>query len=450
MGAGRFLCNNGAMFQYESVWPIVVVFALLAVAVALFVAFALADGIRQWACSHVPGALHPGDWLASVRRGVSRRGPRSQEESDDVSDSTAALLSMLHDSSLVIDDSDGVVRANPEAYRLGVVSDDALVNGEILAAVHEIRVTGGRKQFDLTTSTPQRFSGFRTGSGMESDERGGGDGGDGDGGDGEECALEVSRPNWLKVTVGRIDEHFVVVLLNDVSEAIRFSQTREAFISNVSQQLLKPTQDLERLADSLESARLDREQVRQDARAVRRSCHHLSHMIDDLLLLIRAQEPITPSCANRLSVAEQLRWAADGLHDLSGRLGVPIVVHADDSLMVNAERDQIRAALVKLIENALLYSARGSSVSVSATLSADGRHVVIRVIDRGCGIDRNEQPHIFERFYRADNQNDKTGDGIGLGLAIVKHVALTHHGSASVWSAPKQGSTFSLTLPVAR
>lgn len=80
----------------------------------------------------------------------------------------------------------------------------------------------------------------------------------------------------------------------------------------------------------------------------------------------------------------------------------------------------------------------------------DGSQVLIGVIDRGCGIERKEQSRIFERFYRGGNQNERSVDGVGLGLAIVKHVALTHHGSASVWSAPGQGSTFTLTLPAAR
>ena len=61
-----------------------------------------------------------------------------------------------------------------------------------------------------------------------------------------------------------------------------------------------------------------------------------------------------------------------------------------------------------------------------------------------------DQGRIFERFYRADNQNEETAVGIGLGLAIVKHVALTHHGSVTVWSAPGEGSTFTLMLPLAQ
>lgn len=89
-------------------------------------------------------------------------------------------------------------------------------------------------------------------------------------------------------------------------------------------------------------------------------------------------------------------------------------------------------------------------MNVTVNPDESGTQAVIRVLDRGVGIAAKEQNRIFERFYRADNQNERSGDGIGLGLAIVKHVALTHHGSASVWSSPGQGSTFTFALPLAR
>ena len=74
----------------------------------------------------------------------------------------------------------------------------------------------------------------------------------------------------------------------------------------------------------------------------------------------------------------------------------------------------------------------------------------VTVSDTGIGIAPEHQSRIFERFYRGVEQSNRTADGVGLGLAIVKHVALTHHGDVTVWSAPGQGSTFSLTLPLAQ
>lgn len=372
----------------------------------------------------------------SIRFAALRRRHRreAEDEGDDLDDDTAALMSMLSVASVVVDEHDEVVRANPGAYRLGVVVDDALVEPTVLNVVHEVRATGGRRSFDLETSTPERFI-EREGAVFDGSPAG-------DSG--------VTRPNWLKVTVGRIDERFVVVLLDDVSDAIRFSQVRDSFIVNVSEQLLKPTEALERLSAELERADLDPARLRRDAHEVRVTSGHLNHLVSDLLLLIKAQEPVTPSTANRFNVMEQLRAVVATLEPVGDAHGVRVQAAGDDGLVSNGEPEQIRAAVTKLVENAIAYSPRGATVSVSAAQASDGEHAVIRVIDQGVGIAKAEQSRIFERFYRGTDQSDRSMDGVGLGLAIVKHVALTHHGTVGVWSAPGEGSTFTLTLPLAQ
>jgi signal transduction histidine kinase len=350
---------------------------------------------------------------------------------DNLPDETATLLSMLPAVSIVVDDEDEVVRSSPDAYRLGVVSDDAIADGQVLDAVHEARRSGGKRQFDLTTSTPERYVGTQNR-------------------DDHVETKSVRRPNWLKVTVGRINERFVVVLLTDVSDVIRFSQVRDSFITNVSEQLLGPTEALAKLADSLDGGALDERQIADDARQVRSSCNRLNHMVSDLLLLIRAQEPITPCSANRLNVMDQLRAVMGRLEPQATAADVRLNLSGDDSLVINGEAGQIDSAVTKLIENAIGYSNADGVVSVSASTTKDGGHAVIRVIDQGAGISKKDQSRIFERFYRGADQNRRTTDGVGLGLAIVKHVALTHHGDVSVWSAAGRGSTFSLTLPLAK
>lgn len=354
---------------------------------------------------------------------------------------------MLPLASIVVDDADEVVRAHPSAYTLGVVRDDAIVEESVLRAVREVRREGGKKQFDLTTTTAHvAQSAPRAGKpttreaarqaliGQRKDEP----------------AALVSRPNWLKVIVGRLNEKFVVVLISDVSETIRFSQVRDSFITNVSEQLLKPTQSLERLADTLERDGANQDGVRENAAQLRRSCTHLEHMVSDLLLLIKAQEPILPTSDNRINVMAQLEAVAASHKEEAARRGITIDVRGDESLEINGEAEQIQTALAKLVENAIIYSPDGASVNMTAKPDEDGERVVIRVLDRGIGIADKEQGRVFERFYRGGNQNGHSQDGIGLGLAIVKHIALTHHGSASVWSSPGQGSTFTLTLPLAR
>ncbi|PLS24920.1 histidine kinase [Bifidobacterium imperatoris] len=358
-------------------------------------------------------------------------GHDDADDTDDLSDDTAALLSMLPGTSIVVDDHDGVVRCSPAAYHLGVVEEDTIVDSTVLDAVHEARKSGGKRQFDLTTSTPERYASER-------------------GGNEHVTAQSVTRPNWLKVTVARISEKFVIVLISDVSEIVRFGQVRDSFITNVSEQLLKPTQALSQLADSLEHGDLDQARIAADARQVRSSCNKLNHMVADLLLLIRAQEPITPSSANRLNVMEQLRATVKHLQPEAEQSGVQLMLKGDDALVINGLADQIDSAVTKLVENAIGYSKEHGVVSVSASRSKDGDRAVIRVIDQGAGIAKRDQSRIFERFYRGASQTERTAEGVGLGLAIVKHVALTHHGDVSVWSSEGQGSTFSLSLPLAQ
>ena len=352
------------------------------------------------------------------------------DDNDDLSDDTATLLSMLPGASVVVDEHDEVVRCNPAAYRLGVVSDDAIAQQHVLDAIHEARKSGGKRQFDLTTDTPERYVADQN--------------------KGDHVATQsVHRPNWLKVTVGRINEQFVIVLITDVSDVIRFAQVRDSFITNVSEQLLGPTEALAKLADSLESGNLDEQQVAADARRVRSSCSKLNHMVSDLLLLIRAQEPITPSSANRLNVMEQLEATVARLEPQAAAAGVQLNIKGDDDLVINGEADQIDSAVTKLIENAIGYSKENGVVSVSASKDKDGDRAVIRVIDQGIGIPAASLSRIFERFYRVDPARSRETGGTGLGLAITKHCVEDCGGTISVWSREGEGSTFTITMPQA-
>nr|WP_101398757.1 ATP-binding protein [Bifidobacterium pseudolongum] len=422
---------------------IAVAFVLLALGAVIGVGLLIADMVMPLVQSATHGE--------SLRDRFSERFARlrkhhdddddDDEDADDLEESTAALLSMLPGAPIVVDESDEVVRANPDAYRLGVVDDDVIVEPRIAQAVRTVREQGGKTTFELTTMTPQRF--LHMAGAEEADDRDGAESGDA-----HAAPVAVSRPNWLRVTVGRISERFVIVLLDDVSERVRFAQVRDDFIANVSEQLVKPSAELQHLAASLEQAGLEDARIAQDARNVRRTIAYIDHMVKDLLLLIKAQEQVTPTDENRLNVLSEARAAAEVAQPLAQERGQRIAVSGSEALVVHGESEQIRAAIDKLIENALEYSPDGAVVSVDVKPDRAGRHAVVRVIDRGTGIPLGEQQRIFERFYRGANQNEHTADGVGLGLAIVKHVALTHQGSVHVWSRPGQGSTFTLVLPL--
>ena len=449
------LWNNDGMPQQLQTLIVTAPFALMALAVVTMVLFRIYDAIRPLFDNRfaaAAGNAHAADTdadaddadddgggragtglLARLRGRWHRRGTTVADATgadEELDESTTALLAMLPQATVVVDRHGDVIRANHAAYTLGVVDDDMIIDDTVREEVRRVLETGQRRRFDLTTHTSEHGAADVAG---------------------DEPALHVqgvTRPNWLKVTVGRVGA-FAVILLDDVSGAIRFSQMRDTFIVNVSQQLRQPTQALAQLADSLESDALDAEQISWNAHQVRASCDRLDHMVADLMLLIEAQEPVMPSSANRVEVTRLLTDATGIVRDAAERRRVRIDTDCTDGLTVNGDAGQLAAAVAKLMHNAVVYSAPGGVVRVAAMPSADGAQALIRVIDQGVGIVKDEQEHIFERFYRGSNQTTASRDGIGLGLAIVKHVALAHHGGVTVWSRPGSGATFTLSLPVA-
>jgi two-component system OmpR family sensor kinase/two-component system sensor histidine kinase BaeS len=117
----------------------------------------------------------------------------------------------------------------------------------------------------------------------------------------------------------------------------------------------------------------------------------------------------------------------------------------DDLLAVQADPDRVSQVLRNLLVNALLYTPAGGSVTVNAS-SANGM-VEVAVADTGVGIDPEDLPHIFERFWRADPARARMGS-TGLGLSIAQSLVEAQGGRIWAESAPGQGSTFRFTLPV--
>jgi signal transduction histidine kinase len=115
-----------------------------------------------------------------------------------------------------------------------------------------------------------------------------------------------------------------------------------------------------------------------------------------------------------------------------------------ESLIVTADAVELEKAIVALIDNAVRYTAAGGYVMVTTRTEPDV--LVLEVKDTGRGIDPNHLPHIFDRFYRAD-QARPSNAGVGLGLAKVRIIIEAHRGRIDVESRVGEGSTFRVILP---
>ena len=98
-----------------------------------------------------------------------------------------------------------------------------------------------------------------------------------------------------------------------------------------------------------------------------------------------------------------------------------------------------------LILNALQYSPENTMIDIQLNDTTDT--LTISIIDEGCGILKEHQPLLFQRFYRVDSARSRQVGGTGLGLSIVKHIVQIHNGTIHMTSTPGKGSTFSVSLP---
>jgi signal transduction histidine kinase len=122
------------------------------------------------------------------------------------------------------------------------------------------------------------------------------------------------------------------------------------------------------------------------------------------------------------------------------RLSLP-----DAPLRIRHDPQRIGQVVNNLVGNAIKFTPSGGRIDVSVAPNGDGAR--IDVVDTGTGIDANELPHIFERFYRGSRANEARGSGSGLGLAIVRSIVDMHHGTIAVDSRLGQGTRFTVLLP---
>jgi two-component system OmpR family sensor kinase len=194
----------------------------------------------------------------------------------------------------------------------------------------------------------------------------------------------------------------------------------------------------------------------------------MSRLVEDLLVLARGDQD-TAIRTDPVEVDSLLAEAVSGL-----RAAYPdrsISVGESGGAVVLGDRDQLLRLLLNLLTNAAGHTTVNGPIRLEATsVTSPGRpgeevnpsdarggwtrpsgvpSVVIRVIDSGPGLQPDEAPHVFERFWRADKARSRSKGGSGLGLAIVAQIVQSHHGTVQFDSRVETGTTVTVTLPAA-
>lgn len=173
----------------------------------------------------------------------------------------------------------------------------------------------------------------------------------------------------------------------------------------------------------------------------------LNRLVEDLQELAMADAAQFSLSLQSVSLKEQAEQVARLLQPLALRRSVSIEVGVPEDLpLAIADPGRLRQILTNILQNAIMHTAAGSKVTMSAKL--DQSHIEVTIHDSGSGISPEHLPHIFDRFFRSDESRSRATGGSGLGLAIVKQLVELHGGKVWAESQPGVGTAIRFTLPV--
>jgi two-component system phosphate regulon sensor histidine kinase PhoR len=238
----------------------------------------------------------------------------------------------------------------------------------------------------------------------------------------------------------------IVVTMADITQRRRLEVLRRDFVANASHELKTPVAAVRALAETLLTALPeDPDAGRRFAERIGREAERLDVLVRDLLDLSRVERgTLDVEPVDLVGLAKEVTGS---YADLAEERRVKLRTELQPYVSVRGDRAQLGLLLSNLLDNALRYTSAKGSVCVR--LDTSESRATLQVADTGEGIPAGELSRVFERFYRVDKARARQTGGTGLGLAIVRHVAEAHGGTVRVESELGQGSTFTVTLPVA-
>jgi len=222
-----------------------------------------------------------------------------------------------------------------------------------------------------------------------------------------------------------------------------FFQAQVRLSADVSHELRTPLTTIRGNVDLLRrGATKNPQELNETINVIDGELSRMSRLIADLLLLSQADAGLTL----RLQTVELLDSVVLGVYrqaqGIAQAKNISLQLGHEDLAIIEADADRLKQLLLNLVTNAIKHTPEHGTVTIS--LYREENWIQIIVADNGRGIAPTALPHIFERFYRGENNREK---GAGLGLSIAQWIAKAHKGEITVVSTPGQGSTFTLWLP---
>lgn len=262
-------------------------------------------------------------------------------------------------------------------------------------------------------------------------------------------AMEISSgdlKNRVEVSQANDELTRLAVTFNQMIERLQASFEKQTqFVSDASHELRTPIAIIQGYADMIGHwGKNDPKVLEESITAIHKETKSMAALVEELLFLARGD-------SNRILMQKTDFQLGKLLEEITveSRLIAPRHLFSSEvkeNITLHADRKLIKQALRAVVENSIKYTPENGSITISTFTYKD--KAVIEVCDTGIGIPLEEQPKLFDRFYRVDKGRSKEKGGSGLGLSIVKWIVDAHFGTIGVESSSGKGTVIRIELPI--
>jgi len=247
--------------------------------------------------------------------------------------------------------------------------------------------------------------------------------------------------------------------IRDITERKRFERVKEATklleeekmkiqsIADVTHELRTPLAIIKGNVDLAMKGGKNIKSSKNVFQAIDYEIKHLANILSDLTLITsKAWELKNRIVYDKVNLKSFIAVIVKRCKALAYKKKISIITSKMPDVTIMGDKNYLEKMFINLIKNSIIYGKENGCTRITAEQSES--FITINVTDDGIGLSKEELPHVFERFYRAEKSHKNDESSIGLGLAIVKWVAEIHGGKVGVQSTKDKGSIFSVSLPL--
>lgn len=259
----------------------------------------------------------------------------------------------------------------------------------------------------------------------------------------------ISKGNYERVKSIKTDTKELNELATSIEELARQlseqEQLRKRLSNDISHELRSPLAVLRSQIEALMDGVLEPSPER--LAKLNDEIVRMTKLINDLNELVIVESEHLRLNTSKVNLENELSTIIEGFIPLMDSKDIKLMGQLEKDIFINGDRDRLKQIFVNLLTNAYKYTNRGGSIKVTLTKNTD--EAIIRFIDSGIGIRKEDLTYVFQRFYRGDESRSRKTGGAGIGLSIVKELVKAHEGIITVDSELGKGSTFTIKFKLA-